>query len=104
MTISSVFGAANTAATSTSTSSKVGKGMGSMDASDFLKLLTTQMQYQDPTAPVDNKDMLAQMAQFTSLSSTTEMNSTLKAIAIKVGAIPDTTGATDTGTDTGITA
>jgi flagellar basal-body rod modification protein FlgD len=85
MTVSSVFGAANTAATSDPT--KVGKGMGAMDATDFLKLLTTQMQMQDPTDPVDNKEMLAQMAQFSSLSATTEMNSTLKAIAIKVGAI-----------------
>lgn len=86
MTVSSIYSTVNANA-ATADTSKVGKGMGSMDATDFLKLLTAQMQMQDPTAPVDNKDMLAQMAQFSSLSTNTEMNSTLKAIAIKLGAI-----------------
>ena len=34
---------------------------------DFLNLLTMQLQYQDPTNPMDNADMLAQEAQFTTL-------------------------------------
>jgi flagellar basal-body rod modification protein FlgD len=34
----------------------------------FLKLLTTQMQNQDPLNPVDNTQMLAQLAQFSQLS------------------------------------
>jgi len=34
---------------------------------DFLRLLLTQMQNQDPLSPVDNKEMLAQLAQFSSL-------------------------------------
>lgn len=33
----------------------------------FLKLLMTQMQYQDPLNPMDSTDMLAQLAQFTAL-------------------------------------
>jgi flagellar basal-body rod modification protein FlgD len=44
------------------------------------------MKNQDPFEPVDNSQMVAQMAQFTSLSSQTEMASTLKAIAAKLGA------------------
>lgn len=85
MTVSSVFSAvAATSSANTSTDSKVGKGMGAMDATDFMKLLTTQLTNQDPTAPMDNSQMLAQMAQFTSLSNSTEMNSTLKAIAAKL--------------------
>lgn len=93
MTVSSVYSAANTAATNTSTATK--SGLGSLGASDFLKLLTTQLKQQDPTNPMDQKDMLAQMAQFSSLSATTEMNATLKAIAVKLGAIEapaDTSG------------
>ncbi len=96
--MTSIFsGVAATSSVST-TDSKVGKGMGSMDATDFLKLLTAQMQQQDPTDPMDNKDMLAQMAQFTTLSGNSEMNSTLKAIATKMGVYDDP--ATDTGTGT----
>ena len=33
----------------------------------FLELLITQMQYQDPLNPMDNQEMMAQMAQFTAL-------------------------------------
>ena len=36
---------------------------------EFLKLLVTQMQYQDPLAPNDNTQMIAQLAQFSSLES-----------------------------------
>ena len=32
--------------------------------SDFLKLMTTQLQNQDPFAPMENAEFIAQMAQF----------------------------------------
>ena len=53
---------------------------------DFLKLLTAQMKNQDPFDPVDNTEMVAQMAQFSSLAGISEMSSTLKSIAEKLGA------------------
>ena len=53
---------------------------------DFLKLMTAQMKNQDPFDPVDNTQMVAQMAQFSSLAGISEMGSTLKAIADKLGA------------------
>lgn len=52
---------------------------------DFLKLMTAQLQNQDPFEPVDNTQMIAQMAQFSSLAGISEMSSTLKAIAEKLG-------------------
>lgn len=38
-----------------------------LDKDTFINLLCTQMQYQDPLNPMDNAEMLAQLAQFTAL-------------------------------------
>lgn len=54
---------------------------------DFLRLMTVQLQQQDPFAPVDNSQMLAQMAQFTSLASATKTNDTLQQISAKLDAL-----------------
>lgn len=44
---------------------------------DFLKLMTTQLQNQDPFAPMENGDFIAQMAQFSTVSGIKEVNDTL---------------------------
>ncbi len=51
---------------------------------DFLRLLTTQLEQQDPFEPVDNTQMLAQMAQFSALAGSAETNDTLKQILGKL--------------------
>lgn len=56
-----------------------------LDQSDFLRLMTAQLNNQDPFEPVDNSQMVAQMAQFSSLAGISEMNSTLKSLAAKLG-------------------
>jgi len=68
---------------STPTVAPAGSGQ-TLGQADFLKLMTAQMQNQDPFNPVDNTQMVAQMAQFSSLSGISEMNSTLKSIADKL--------------------
>jgi len=42
---------------------------------DFLKLLITQLSHQDPSAPMQDKEFIAQMAQFSSLEQMTKMAS-----------------------------
>ena len=82
MTISAI-----TSATAAGTGASQKAGFGSLGQKDFLRLLTTQMQAQDPFQPVDNKEMLAQMAQFSSLAGISDVNETLKSIAKKLDAV-----------------
>lgn len=44
---------------------------------DFLKLLVTQLQYQDPLQPMDNTQFIAQTAQFTALEQMQNLNQTM---------------------------
>jgi flagellar basal-body rod modification protein FlgD len=57
-----------------------------LDQSDFLALMTAQMKNQDPFSPVDNTQMVAQMAQFSSTAGISQMNATLNTIATKLNA------------------
>lgn len=60
---------AATAGAGTSSSSPVSATQ-SLGQADFLKLLSTQFQNQDPMKPTDDTAFIAQMAQFTSLQQT----------------------------------
>ncbi|QAZ68310.1 flagellar hook assembly protein FlgD [Solidesulfovibrio carbinolicus] len=63
-------------ASSTTSSSTSGLGM---DA--FLQLLVTQLQYQDPLDPMDDKEFVAELAQFSSLEQLTEINSGIEGLS-----------------------
>ena len=54
-----------------------GENKKNLDQTDFLKLLTTQMQNQDPMKPMDNTQFVAQMAQFSSLQGIQDLNETV---------------------------
>jgi flagellar basal-body rod modification protein FlgD len=63
-----------------------GTGNKEMDKDAFFKLMMAQLKNQDPTNPLKNHEMAAQLAQFSTLEQMTNVNSTLK--EMKAGAKP----------------
>lgn len=47
---------------------------------DLMKVLLTELTYQDPLKPVENKDFLAQMAQFSALDTSRQLNDSLQSL------------------------
>lgn len=71
MATTPVSGTGAQTAANSSTAGLSGQIMGS---NDFLKLLTTELQNQDPMQPMDDTQSVAQLAQFSALSATQELN------------------------------
>ena len=53
-----------------------------MGKDDFLKLLITQLNFQDPLSPMKNEDFVAQLAQFSSLEQLVAVNERLDGLAM----------------------
>ncbi len=70
-----------TLATTTGVVAPHSRRQSELNTSDFLRLMTEQLKQQDPFAPTDNSQMVAQMAQMSSSSGIAEMNASLKGIA-----------------------
>lgn len=68
----------DTSAESNSSSSTSKKNGGSLDKDAFLQLLVAQMKYQDPLEPTDNTEYISQLATFSQLEETQNMQASLQ--------------------------
>jgi len=57
---------------------KANDGLGQ---ADFLKLMTEQLKHQDPLKPMDNKEFLGQMAQFSTVQGINNMQDAMKGLS-----------------------
>jgi flagellar basal-body rod modification protein FlgD len=70
--MSTIDAAAATATPPTTTSGvTISNPTSDLSKDQFLQLMVTQLQYQDPTSPTDTSDYLTQLAQFTSVEQET---------------------------------
>lgn len=59
----------------------------SMGMEDYLKILLTQLTYQDPLKPMDNQEFMAQMAQFTALEQSQQVNEKISLLVANQAAL-----------------
>jgi flagellar basal-body rod modification protein FlgD len=53
-----------------------------IDQNDFIRLFLSQLQFQDPLEPVDNREFLAQLAQFSNLEQTRQTSQNTEGLLV----------------------
>jgi flagellar basal-body rod modification protein FlgD len=93
----------NTAANAASAASATA-GKTAMSSADFMKVMLTQLEHQDPLNPTDSNQLLTQMAQISQLQSNQDMQSNIESLTLQqsIGAAgnligKDVNGLTETG-------
>lgn len=76
-TVANVGSSTSTQQTNQSTTTSA-----SLNYDSFLKLLTAQMQFQDPTNPMDATQFIAQLASFSNVEQAIKTNSKLDALLV----------------------
>ena len=62
---------------------RASKNAYNLKTEDFIKMMITQLQNQDPTEPVKNEQLLAQMSQISQLQSSTTLTTTLESMTLQ---------------------
>ena len=106
-------GGVTTTPTATSTSTDTSQSTSMLNPQAFLQLLVAQLQYQDPTSPVDTSTFMNQTAMLSQVQTMNGMSSTLNSLVAsqqgqaatsmigKSVTFVDATGATGSGVVTG---
>ncbi|MDF7759584.1 flagellar hook capping FlgD N-terminal domain-containing protein [Kosakonia cowanii] len=82
------------------TSGNVGTGSSANELLDsFMTLLVAQMQNQDPTDPMDNNQLTAQLAQFNTAAGVEQLNTTMNSMGTLVASMQQMNSADWVGRD-----
>ena len=89
------------ATTTTSTTSSSTSASSTLDYNDFLQLMITQLQNQDPLNPTDSSEFMSQIAEFSNVEQAIKTNSKLDQLLVNSNISQASTmiGLTITGTD-----
>ena len=102
---SSLLGSGSSASSSSSGSSSSSSSATSsaynLTPGDFIQMMVTQLQNQDPTQPTSNQDLLAQMSQIGQLQSSDDLQTTMQSVTLQtqVGSASTLIGKSVTGLD-----
>jgi flagellar basal-body rod modification protein FlgD len=101
MTTLSMKSAASPAAASSQSSRQVKSKSMELKTEDFIKMMITQLQNQDPLEPAKNQELLAQMSQIGQLQSSTTLQESLKGMVLQnqIGSASSLIGKTVQGLD-----
>jgi flagellar hook assembly protein FlgD len=78
--MSQVPSTSGSSGSSLSANDKTTRKLNELDIDDFLKLMISELQNQDPLNPMDNKDMLAQISQIRAIGSNDKLSETLDTV------------------------
>jgi flagellar basal-body rod modification protein FlgD len=80
--MSSIPGVGSSSPTASGGSGLTGNSLNDVDLDEFLGLLITELQNQDPLNPMDNAQMLEQIGQIREIGSTNQLTETLTTLAL----------------------
>lgn len=78
--MSQVPSTSGSSGSSSTATDRTTKKLNELDIDDFLKLMISELQNQDPLNPMDNKDMLAQITQIREIGSNDKLSKTLDTV------------------------
>ncbi len=85
MSTGSVGGASSSSSSNTSSAVSNADPFANLSMNDFLTLMITELQNQDPTSPEDSSQIMQEIGQMQSIESTTELNTTLNGLSLGQG-------------------